>query len=102
MLNLINQSLQRQFEEMKPGNYGFLVDALINELEEVIPNLDFLKSFTLNSQDVKKAIQGFVCTWQNKEHLRQRGLYLSFPDGFDEVMKQRGLRTLMLRILKLW
>ena len=91
---VINQTLQRQFEEMKPWNYEFLVDALINELEEVIPNLDFLKSFTLNSQDVKKAIQGFVCTWQNEEHLRQRGLYLSFPDGFDEVMKTTGVENI--------
>jgi len=86
---VINQTLQRQLEEIQPWNYEFLVDALINELEEVVPNLDFLKTFTLNSQDVKKAIQGFVCSWQI------RGTQdLFFPDGFDKVMETTGVENI--------
>merc|ERR1712179_591307 len=65
---------------------------LINELEEIVPNLDFLKSFTLNNQDVKKAIQGFVCSWQNERSVD--GLQLFFPDGFDEVMAITGVENI--------
>jgi len=89
---VINQTLQRQLEEIKPWNYEFLVDALINELEEVVPNLDFLETFTLNSKDVKKAIQGFVCSWQNERSAD--GADLFFPDGFDEVMEATGVENI--------
>merc|ERR1719312_396981 len=84
----INQSLQRQLEEIKPWNFEFLVDALFNELEELVPNLDFLKTFTLNRQDVKNAIKGFVCSWQTERSADVLELFL--PDGFDEVMSATG------------
>jgi len=54
--------------------------------------LDFLNSFTLNNQDVKKAIQGFVCSWQNERSAD--GLQLFFPDGFDEVMEITGVENI--------
>merc|ERR1712179_145423 len=88
----INQTLQYQLEEMQPWNYEFLVDALISELEEIVPSLDFLKTFTLNSHDVKKAIQGFVCSWQTER--TADGLQLFFPDGFDEVMSTTGVENI--------
>merc|ERR1712179_111158 len=90
--SVINQTLQRQLKERQYWNLDFLVDALINELEEIVPNLDFLKSFTLNNQDVKKAIQGFVCSWQNERSVD--GLQLFFPDGFDEVMAITGVENI--------
>ena len=54
-------------------------------------NLDFLKSFTLNSQDVNKnAILGFVCSWQTK-NFSNYALERFFPDGFEEVMSTTGV-----------
>merc|ERR1719312_2169991 len=88
----INQTLQRQLEEIKPWNFEFLVDALFKELEELVPNLDFLKTFTLNSQDVKNAIKGFVCSWQTERSADVLEIFL--PDGFDEVMSATGAENI--------
>merc|ERR1719312_2121213 len=88
----INQTLQRQLQEIKPWNFEFLVDALFNELEELAPNLDFLKTFTLNRQDVKNAIKGFVCSWQTERSADV--LKLSLPEGFDEVMSATGFENI--------
>ena len=49
----INETLHR-FENMEPWNLQFFADALINELEEIIQKLGFLKTFNLNGQDMKK------------------------------------------------
>jgi len=94
----LNQSLQRQLEEIDLWSFEFLVDALFNELEELVPNLDFLKTFTLNSQDVENAIKGFVCSWQNERSADVLELFL--PDGFDEVVSATGAENIDIDNIK--
>ena len=88
----INETLHR-FENMEPWNLQFFADALINELEEIIQKLGFLKTFNLNGQDMKKAIKGFSCSWQTKESAKGLSFYV-IGNSFDNLMRATGVENI--------
>merc|ERR1711872_158069 len=85
-------------QNIESWSFDMLVDGLIGELEEVVPNLDFLETFTLDSNDMKMAIAGFTCTWQTER--KPADLELRFSDAFDEMMEIKGVENVDIQNTK--
>merc|ERR1711892_904121 len=55
----LERNLDREIEKK-----DFITETIINEMKEIFPNLDFLKSYdALNIEDVIAAVHGLACTW---------------------------------------
>merc|ERR1719341_211445 len=85
----INHSIESRFGTSDTFSYEYIPDMIISQLEELFPDLDFLETFSLNSEDVKEAIKGVACSWSSGSS----SLDLHFGPEFERVVNTEGLEN---------
>eukprot|EP00091_Calanus_sinicus_P003083 TRINITY_DN13230_c0_g1_i2.p1 TRINITY_DN13230_c0_g1~~TRINITY_DN13230_c0_g1_i2.p1 ORF type:complete len:321 (-),score=65.29 TRINITY_DN13230_c0_g1_i2:60-1022(-) len=103
----INHIIKEKFGPSGLFSYEYLPDIIISQLEELFPDLDFLETFSLNSEDVKEAIQGIACSlssdilsWDHFGTEFERVLNTEGVENTDLENARQLLRNFMNDLLK--